>query len=225
MANFFDLTDSNDSVGLDTNTDYNSLIYDNAVKAPNSRIDFNGLVNRRPDYNGLPVRGLSGNDIIFGRESFGDDINGNRGNDSISGFGGNDTLRGGIGDDIISGGFGNDFVNGNIGDDYITGDFVSANNANSGRDILRSGQGKDTIYGNEGNDVLIGDLGADFLIGGLGADTFALRADAGNAVSSIFVGSSLRACLRIQETTLFAKFRYERMRVYSLTFFHYLQKQ
>ncbi|WP_019500063.1 calcium-binding protein [Pseudanabaena sp. PCC 6802] len=119
--------------------------------------------------NGAVVRGLAGNDTIFGSEDA-ENIQGNDGNDDIIGGGGMDTLSGGAGDDTLTslndsitlfGGSGNDFLFGGTGDD-----------------ILHGGRGTDNVDGGGGNDTLDGGLGVrDLLIGGAshGNDVFILR--------------------------------------------------
>jgi uncharacterized repeat protein (TIGR01451 family) len=134
---FFNLSDSGDNVSL---------------------IDF--------QTNGLPVRGLSGNDFINGTSN-NDDISGNLGNDTLFGGGGQDTLRGGGGSDVLISGAGNSILFGNQGNDTLRG--------GPGDDTLRGGQGDDVLIGGNGNDVLVGDRGRDFLTGGNGADIFLLR--------------------------------------------------
>ncbi|MDY7021341.1 MAG: hypothetical protein SWJ54_08260, partial [Cyanobacteriota bacterium] len=114
------------------------------------------------------LRGLEGNDQIFGSE-VADIINGNQNNDTIAGNQGNDTVFGGRDSDILNGNEGIDLLIGNLGDDQLRGD--------AGRDRLWGGKQNDILIGGDGNDWLSGDLGEDTLIGGEGEDIFVLRQD------------------------------------------------
>jgi Ca2+-binding RTX toxin-like protein len=109
------------------------------------------------------LRGMGGDDIIFGSSAF-DDINGNQGNDTIHGVGGGDWLVGGQGDDLVFGGGASDLILGNLGNDTLV--------AGAGGATLRGGQGDDSIAGGSGNDYISGDRGNDTVSGGAGADLF-----------------------------------------------------
>jgi len=122
---------------------------------------------------GDEVRGLSGNDTIYGGPGR-DTLNGNEDNDILFGgsttgtASGNDSIFGGSGSDTVVGsqfGFGGDSLNGNKGDDIV---IASA----FGGDRLFGGQDQDKIYGssNPGSDTLIGNLGDDSLYAGVGGD-------------------------------------------------------
>ncbi len=135
-------------------------------------------------------------EILLGRDSANDTLNGNDGNDILLGLGGNDRLNGGEGNDILAGGLGADVLNGGNGVD--TASYIDAtssvianlttNTASGGagndtfssienligsdyNDTLTGNSGSNYLYGGAGNDTLSGGGGADFLVGGLGADT------------------------------------------------------
>ncbi len=137
--------------------------YDLTIGSDNITLQPDSLVNFPAG-----VRGLNGNDTVFGSHSA-EMINGNAGNDQLFGARENDTLLGGKDADILFGGQDNDILNGNKGSDRVFGD--------RGNDTVRGGQGNDELTGGEGNDVLIGDLGTDTLVGGAGNDIFVLRTD------------------------------------------------
>jgi serralysin len=135
---FYNLTDSTDVVTLDTFTT-----------------------------GGLPVRALSGNDIITAMPGV-IDINGNAGADDIFGSSSDDNvLRGGKGSDLVMGEFGNDVLNGNNNNDTVEG--------GEGDDTVRGGRENDLLFGGNGSDVLIGDRGQDQMTGGFGSDAFVLN--------------------------------------------------
>jgi len=129
---------------------------------------------------GFPVRGLGGDDTLFG-SSDSDRFFGNMGNDILIGDAGNDDLRGGQGSDELIGDEGNDSLFGNLGSDTIQG--------GDGNDFIRGGQDKDTLLGGNGDDTLYGDLGADSLIGDAGADIFVLNSELiVNPLNADFIG-------------------------------------
>ncbi|WP_160005264.1 VCBS domain-containing protein [Rhizobium sp. 18055] len=78
------------------------------------------------DYTGSSsVTGGAGNDILIGRGSDGDSLNGRGGNDILIGGNGDETLNGGDGDDILVGGGGGDTLTGGTGNNTFmiaTGD-------------------------------------------------------------------------------------------------------
>lgn len=124
---------------------------------------------------GDEVRGLRGNDTIFGGPGR-DTLNGNEDSDVIfadSNTGtasGNDSLYGGSGTDTVVGsrfGFGGDTLLGNKGDDVLVASAF-------GGDRLFGGQDQDSLYGssNPGSDDLIGNLGNDALFAGSGDRLF-----------------------------------------------------
>lgn len=114
------------------------------------------------------VRGLAGNDRIFG--TFEDDVvNGGSGADFLVGYNGVDYLVGDDDNDQVFGGQSNDILNGNMADDFVSGD--------EGEDYVRGGKGNDMVTGGQGNDFLFGDFGLDTLTGEQGADSYILRRD------------------------------------------------
>ncbi len=100
------------------------------------------------DYRNNVLRGLAGNDTLYG----GPDGNGDDSNN-------HDTLHGGDGDDRLYGGKGNDTLYGENGEDLLSG-----------------GSGNDRLRGGSHNDTLEGGPGADSLDGGDGSDTISYRA-------------------------------------------------
>ena len=99
------------------------------------------------DYRNNVLRGLAGNDTLYGGP-------GGNGDDSNN----HDTLHGGDGDDKLYGGKGNDTLYGEAGEDLLSG-----------------GSGNDTLRGGAGHDNLDGGPGADSLDGGDGSDTISYR--------------------------------------------------
>ena len=107
------------------------------------------------------INGDAGDDTISAGAS--DDlVNGGDGLDDIDGGDGNDILAGGAKDDLVSGGNGNDTITGDDGNDLLLGE--------AGDDTIAGGVGNDTIRGNIGVDTLQGDAGIDTLNGGHGDD-------------------------------------------------------
>lgn len=88
--------------------------------------------------------------------SFGNEIQGNLGND---------TLLGGTGNDVISGGAGDDSLLGEVGDDTLNGE--------DGSDTLDGGTGADAMNGGAGDDTYLVDDAGDTVTEGLlqGVDT------------------------------------------------------
>ncbi|MEO0624587.1 MAG: calcium-binding protein, partial [Pseudomonadota bacterium] len=87
----------------------------------------------------VDVDGGAGNDTLRGNESgWGEEFDGNDGDDVIEAGGGEDLVFAGSGDDSVDGGSGNDVIGGNEGDDTLNG-----------------GSGKDTLLGGSGDDVII----------------------------------------------------------------------
>lgn len=124
---------------------------------------------------GDEVRGLSGNDTIYGGPGR-DTLNGNEDSDVIFAdsttgtASGNDSLYGGSGNDTVIGsrfGFGGDTLLGNKGNDVLVASAF-------GGDRLFGGQDADSLYGssNPGSDDLIGNLGNDAIFGGAGDRLF-----------------------------------------------------
>ena len=112
-------------------------------------------------YWGDNINGDAGDDTISAGAS--DDlVNGGDGLDDIDGGDGNDILAGGAKDDLVSGGNGNDTITGDDGNDLLLGE--------AGDDTIAGGVGNDTIRGNIGVDTLQGDAGIDTLNGGHGDD-------------------------------------------------------
>lgn len=116
------------------------------------------------------LRGLSGDDHIFGRGG-NDSIDGGDGQDTLFGQLGSDTLGGGNGNDTLYGGAGDDVVEGEAGNDLVLGeDGNDAVEGQDGDDVLKGGNGNDALYGGAGSDNLDGGAGADLVKGGLGHD-------------------------------------------------------
>ena len=136
-------------------------------------------------------------EILLGRDTNNDTINGNGGDDVLIGLGGNDTLNGGYGNDTLAGGAGNDKLNGGSGIDTATyidspaavtvslAITTAQDTGGAGTDILLNIENltgssySDTLTGNSenniitggaGNDKISGGGGNDILLGGLGAD-------------------------------------------------------
>ena len=166
---------------------------------------------------GDEVRGLSGNDTIYGGPGR-DTLNGNQDNDILFGgsttgtASGNDSIFGGSGSDTVVGsqfGFGGDSINGNKGDDIVIasafgGDrlfggqdqdkiYGSSNPGsdtligNLGDDSLYAGTGGDRLFGEDGNDALYGSLGSEVLTGGTGADDFVFQPVVSKTIAGIGV--------------------------------------
>lgn len=108
----------------------------------------------------VSVTGGLGDDIIFGADDVGSDLQ------FLEGAQGNDTIQGGNVGDFIAGGYlfnsfgltdptGNDFLDGAAGDDQIFGD-----------DSSPIAGANDTLFGGPGNDTLLGQLGDDLYVFG-----------------------------------------------------------
>jgi len=110
------------------------------------------------------VTGTPGDDVLFGHDAVGDEINGFAGADTLRGLGANDTLYGGEGSDVAKG---------ETGDDIAYG--------GAGNDVLAGGAGDDQLYGDDGNDRLDGGAGVDTMTGGTGNDTYVVD-NAGDTV-------------------------------------------
>lgn len=110
-----------------------------------------------------------------------DDFNGTIYRDFMNGLGGDDVFRvhasanlvlGGAGDDTIYGGSGNDRLYGGADDDSIEGSGgLNRIFGEDGEDTLVGGWQDDTIDGGAGHDYINGSYGNDSLIGGTGNDT------------------------------------------------------
>jgi len=128
------------------------------------------------------LRGLDGNDHIYGNAQFavqgaadgGDLIFGDFGMDYVNGNAGNDTIRGGEGPDRLYGGAGDDVID---GDDW-DGSWGSSGNGN---DHINGNKGNDSLHGGGGNDQILGGQGNDLIEGGVGLDTVS-----GNAGNDLF---------------------------------------
>ncbi len=136
------------------------------------------------------LRGLAGNDTIFGDGAIAvatggnDTIYGGAGNDSLYGNAGNDIIYGGNGvadatdgSDFMAGGKGSDTLYGNAGNDTIYGGGASADPSDQG-DLAYGGKGADFILGNGGDDTLYGggavadpEDQSDTIYGGVGNDS------------------------------------------------------
>lgn len=125
------------------------------------------------------LRGLSGNDRIFGRDG-GDFLRGDDGNDRIFGGNGRDLLSGGLGRDRLFGGWGNDVLRGGRGRDLCWGGADDDRIRGGGSDDrLDGGDGDDVLFGGRGDDVLIGGEGDDKLFGGRGDDVYVIGRNTG----------------------------------------------
>ena len=109
------------------------------------------------------IKGLGGNDVIYGNKIATNQIDGGDGFDVIYGGSNHDIIYGGDGNDTLYGNKGDDTLYGNESDDFLYG--------GEGNDILEGNAGHDTLHGDEGDDILIGGEGNDWLEGGAGADT------------------------------------------------------
>lgn len=109
------------------------------------------------------IKGLGGNDVIYGNKIATNQIDGGDGFDVIYGGSNHDIIYGGEGNDTLYGNKGDDTLYGNESDDFLYG--------GEGNDILEGNAGHDTLHGDEGDDILIGGEGNDWLEGGAGADT------------------------------------------------------
>lgn len=99
-------------------------------------------VIRGADYGVEIIRGLAGNDQLFGGD---DDIY-----DSY--YQVSDQLEGGEGNDLLDGGWGADRLFGGAGDDVLGGAVDSADYLGTGN-FYEGGSGNDTLRGTRGNDV------------------------------------------------------------------------
>ncbi len=143
------------------------------------------------DYSVYHLKGMDGDDVIFGATASNDIISGDAGNDILYGSqSGNwwdeadaDTIHGGTGNDTIYGGSGdkdtwdgNDSLYGDDGNDSIFGSFGDDRMyGGTGVDELGGQAGNDTMYGGAGNDKLGGGTGNDWLYGEADADVLSGR--------------------------------------------------
>ena len=146
------------------------------------------------------LNGRNGADIIYGSapgmaDTFGNTIQGGRGQDAIVGtdfadiiFGGeaNDTIVAFDGDDEIFGGQGADVIHAGFGDDTIrAGESNDEVFGGPGDDLILGGLGLDVLWGGNGNDTIFGGVGKDELRGGAGDDILN-----GNKNNDVLIGSS-----------------------------------
>ncbi|TYO90208.1 calcium-binding protein [Oceanicella actignis] len=113
------------------------------------------------------VQGTEGDDLMDGRDLFGEDgagvaFAGGAGADELLGTDAPDQLGGGAGDDLLDGRGGDDGLEGGGGDDRLSG--------GAGADRIEGGQGRDALFGGKGADQLFGGRGADRAFGGGGDD-------------------------------------------------------
>ncbi len=125
------------------------------------------------------------NEVLLGRDSANDTLNGKDGDDILLGLGGNDTLNGGEGNDILVGGLGVDQLIGGNGSDTAsyhdatgavtailttTGGGLGAGSATgaAGNDTFSS---IENLIGSDYADSLTGNTSANYLNGGAGNDT------------------------------------------------------
>ena len=121
------------------------------------------------DTDGDVLYGEGGNDYLLG--SAGDDtLDGGADDDVIAGADGADHLFGGSGVDHLRGGGGADVIEGGDDADVIVGHGGDESNQPDGDDLLRGGAGDDRLHGGPGADRLQGDAGADVLYGDDGMD-------------------------------------------------------
>jgi Ca2+-binding RTX toxin-like protein len=120
---------------------------------------------------GVRVYGADGADIVWGTGAYGNDLQGNGGNDQLYGGAARDWLYGGDGDDKLDGGAEEDRLFGDGGNDVLNGGL--------GYDHLAGGEGRDTLQGGGGDDELI--VNSPFEIvagetygGGDGSDTLTI---------------------------------------------------
>ncbi|MEO0681871.1 MAG: calcium-binding protein [Pseudomonadota bacterium] len=102
------------------------------------------------------------NDLLEGKSSQSNILDGKGGNDVLSGGRKNDILKGGGGDDRLNGFAGADELDGGRGDDVIR--------AGAGSDVIAGGKGRDELFGQGGDDRVFGGAGVDVLGGGKGDD-------------------------------------------------------
>lgn len=150
-----DITDTNLSDVIRSNTAQSYLVQDNAFQVP-----FENTIFGDDRQNSL--RGTNLNDLIDGQDG-NDFIRGNLGADILLGNLGSDYLKGGSGADTVLGGDGNDVLSGDAGEDILVG--------GNGNDMLRGGNSADILNG-VGNQL--GQQDFDMLNGGRGKDTFIL---------------------------------------------------
>lgn len=102
----------------------------------------------------LKIRGLAGDDVIYGGAG-NDRIDAGRGNDRVYGGGGADKLKGGSGNDFIVGGAGNDDIDGDRGIDTAS---YQGNFSEYALSFKRTGELKGTVTdlaaGRDGTDTL-----------------------------------------------------------------------
>ena len=119
------------------------------------------------------LRGLEGNDRIYGAANARCNLIGGPGRDWIQGGKQADFIEGGAGQDTIIGGPGHDrLMGGDDADQIFGGDGADRIHGGDGRNILIGHEGNDVITasGNGGN-IMRGDGGSDLIRGAGGADT------------------------------------------------------
>ncbi len=141
------------------------------------------------------MSGGAGNDMLYGNSDFGDQMQGDAGNDLIqfsdgqvygetrishshaNGGSGDDTIEGGLAGDLAHGGNGNDILNGRAGEDVLEGGY--------GNDTINGGADNDRLSGGGNNDKILGGTGSDMIEGGNGKDI--LKGEGGS--DTIFGGN------------------------------------
>ncbi|BCD99218.1 thrombospondin type 3 repeat-containing protein [Marinagarivorans cellulosilyticus] len=114
--------------------------------------------------NVFEVKGLGGDDVIYGPRIRYFQIDGGDGSDRLVGSALEDSILGGEGDDYIFGGRSNDFLDG--------------------------GAGNDILFGGDEDDKLRGGAGDDLIVGGSGDNTIVWQPGDGNDYISVFDGYS-----------------------------------
>jgi Ca2+-binding RTX toxin-like protein len=198
---------ANDTYILGTNIE-NGEILSSGVKTLQGNSLDNTLSASSNNYAGVTLRGMDGNDTLFGKGG-NEVLEGGNGNDTLTASAGNDVLNGGSGADLMQGGTGNDTYHvDNMGDQVVEGIFAngidtvraSTSSWTLAADVenliftgtgsftgigseannrIEGGTGADSLRGMAGNDVLVGNGGADQLYGGSGADQFVFSNDNG----------------------------------------------
>ncbi len=119
-------TDNGDSDG-------GTFIYTGSTASPSASNTGTVTVDR---VTGTTINGTGLDDIVIGRDSTNNTINGNEGNDVLIGGSGNDKLNGGTGNDVLMGGGGADQLAGGAGNDTFLFKAVSDSTPGAGHDLI-----------------------------------------------------------------------------------------